>query len=185
MKTSAPEKILLTYEDYAALPNDGRRYEIIEGEVFMSPSPKQKHQSVIVALTEILASHVRTENLGRIYVAPFDVLLSEHDIVQPDLVFVSESRRAIITADNIQGVPDLVIEVLSPSSARLDVVTKKSIYARCGVPNYWIVDPDREQVELFELDGSNFRRTAMLEGNVRFGCKLFPKLRFPLGRLWK
>ena len=158
----APQtSIRLTYEDYAAIPNDGRRHEIIDGEHFVNPSPNTRHQEISFRLTLAIGSFVSANRLGRIFVAPYDVLLTEHDIVEPDLIFVSRARDVIITDLNIQGVPDLLIEILSPGNRRYDKRLKYERYERAGVPEYWIVDPEDEVIEVYRHNAGKFRRAEI------------------------
>lgn len=141
----------LTYADYARLPDDGCRHEIIEGEEFVTPAPSTDHQSTVLNIASLLRAHVRERKLGRVFVSPTDVLLSRHNIVEPDVLFVSKRRASIVTTENIKGAPDLVVEVLSPSTASIDRVKKANVYERDGVREYWIVDPTEQTVEIREF----------------------------------
>jgi len=162
----------LTYEDFLLLPDDGRRHEIIDGEHYVNPSPNMKHQLVLTRLLSWLYTHVTEHQLGLVFPAPFDVVLAEHDIVEPDLIYVSNARSHIITSKNIQGTPDLLVEILSPSKPEYDTRLKFKTYERYGVPEYWIVDPDGHSVAVFRHDGTSFVRaesadpitTALLPG---------------------
>ncbi len=147
--------IKFNYQDYLQLPED-KRYEIIDGELFMVPSPNEAHQRILLTLTIILLNYVKKNKLGYIYCAPFDVLFSEEDIVQPDIIFVSNENRKIITKDNLKGTPDLLIQILSPGTSKRDLGIKKKLYAKNGVREYWIVDPERETVDVFRLKGREF-----------------------------
>ena len=140
----------LTYDDYAKTP-EGERWELIDGELFMPPSPKEAHQSVQGNLGARMLLYARDNDLGRVYFAPFDVVLSEHDTVQPDILFVARERLAIVTEDNIQGAPDLVVEIRSPSTARQDWTVKRELYARRGVREYWLVDPEAATIAVLLL----------------------------------
>lgn len=131
--------VKFTYEDYLNTPED-KRYELIDGELFMTPAPGELHQRVSILLGSKLFQFASENNLGRVYVAPFDVVLSDLDVVQPDLLFVSNERSRIITPENVQGAPDLVVEILSPSTATRDTTFKRVLYARYGVREYWMVD---------------------------------------------
>ena len=131
----------LTYADYEKIPADGFRHEIIGGEEFMTPAPNLDHQAVLLSIAALLRAHATAQKLGRVYIAPTDVVLSKHDIVEPDVIFVSERRSSILTLKNIQGAPDLVIEVLSPSTQAEDRGPKLALYESSGVAEYWIVDP--------------------------------------------
>ena len=148
-------KIKYNYQDYLQLPED-KRYEIIDGDLFMVPSPNESHQHILVNILQVLVNHVRKNKLGAVYCAPFDILFSEEDIVQPDVIFVSNENKKVITKDNIKGSPDLLVEILSPSTSRRDIGIKKKLYARHGVREYWIVDPERETVDVFRLKGREF-----------------------------
>ncbi len=139
----------LTYEDYCQIPDDGQRHEIIEGEHHVSPAPHLDHQALSGNLVEVLRPFVRRHQLGRLYYAPVDVVLSSNDIVQPDILFISAARLAILTKANVQGAPDLVIEILSPSTRHLDETLKRKRYHQLGVHEYWIFDPRRKSVRIF------------------------------------
>src|SRR4030066_1634342 len=147
--------IKFNYQDYLQLSDD-KQYEIIDGELFMVPSPNEAHQRFLVTLTNIMVNYVRKNKLGTVYCAPFDILFSEEDIVQPDIIFVSNKNKKIITKDNIKGSPDLLVEILSPSTSKRDMGIKKKLYARHGVREYWIVDPKRETFDVFRLKGCEF-----------------------------
>ncbi len=148
-------KTKLTYEDYKNTPED-ERYELIDGELIMAAAPKEVHQRVDMRLGSRLFVHVEANELGWVYSAPFDVYLSETDVVQPDLLFVSNERAHIITSDNVRGAPDLAIEILSPSTASMDWTRKRELYARHGVKEFWIVAPDARLVWLMLLRGDDY-----------------------------
>lgn len=176
----------LTYEDYCAWPEDGRRHEIVDGEHYVSPSPKRKHQAVSVALTARLHSFAKQNRLGQVFAAPFDVLFSDFDVVQPDLVFVAAGNAEIVTEDNIQGTPDLVVEILSESSRKYDLVTKRKLYERFGVPEFWVFDPLLETATVYRLENGAFRRLAELsvEAEDTLSTPLLPGLVLPLASLF-
>ena len=132
--------VRLTYEDYANMPDD-ERYELIDGELIMTAAPNEPHQEISMFLGWQFIPAVR-RGLGRVYAAPFDVVLSDHDVVQPDLLFVLKENEHIITRANVQGAPDLVVEILSPSTSRRDWNEKRDLYAKYGVGELWIADPD-------------------------------------------
>lgn len=132
----------LTYEDYRAMPDDGRRYELIEGEIRMAPAPLTLHQRVSRNLAVLLHLHVQERGLGEILAAPTDVILDRSTVVQPDLLFVSTARLGMISRRAIEGPPDLVVEILSDGTQSFDRGAKRQIYARYGVGHYWIVDPE-------------------------------------------
>ncbi len=150
MVTQTP-KLKLTYEDYAKTP-EGERWELIDGELNMSPSPKRAHQRNQVKLGTRMSFFAEEKDLGEVYF-DFDVALSDTDTVRPDLLFVSKERLHIITEDNVRGAPDLVVEIRSPSTARQDWTVKRELYARHGVKEYWLVDPEAATVAVLLLDG--------------------------------
>lgn len=143
-----PKKVY-TYQDYLELPDDGNRYEIIEGELIMSPAPYTIHQEVSLNIVVELANFIRKKKIGKIYYAPTDIILSDINIVQPDILFISKENLQIITEKNIKGVPDLIIEIISPSTGYHDLRGKKDIYEKFGVKEYWLVDPQKRWVELY------------------------------------
>ena len=159
-------KIVLTYEDYADLPNDGNRYEILEGELAVTPAPNTKHQTASGNLFFLLTQHIREKDLGKLFHAPVDLILESASVLQPDLLFVSKARQSIITERAIEGAPDLVVEILSPTTSRSDRVTKAQIYARHKVAAYWIVDPEQEAVEIYLLVMDSYRLETTLQGET-------------------
>jgi Uma2 family endonuclease len=146
----------LTYEDYALLPDDGRRHEIIDGEHYVNPSPNTKHQRIGKKLVIALVTYAEPRNFGEVFWAPYDVVLSNFDVVEPDIIFVSAARKHIITAANIKGAPDLVVEILSPSTRKYDKAVKFELYDAMGIAEYWIVDPERETVSIYRRTPSGF-----------------------------
>ncbi len=171
-------KIVLTYEDYADLPNDGNRYEILEGELAVTPAPNPKHQTASGNLFFLLTQHIREKDLGKLFHAPIDLILESTSVLQPDLVFVSKNSQNIITDRAVEGAPDLVIEILSPSTSRSDRVTKAQIYARHKVPAYWIVDPDQETVEVYLLNVDSYRLAVTLQGETPLPVPPFSEFKF-------
>jgi Uma2 family endonuclease len=169
-------KIVLTYEDYVLLPNDGKRYEILEGELAVTPAPSTKHQSASANLFKLLSRHIDDRDLGKLFYAPIDLILEPASVLQPDLLFVSKGRQSIITERAIEGAPDLVIEILSATTSRNDRVTKAQIYARHKVPSYWIVDPDQETIEIYLLEADGYRFVATLHGETPMPAPPFPEL---------
>ena len=155
----------LTYEDYASLPDD-ERYELIDGELMPMPSPKEIHQKILKLMTLRFFS-VEARGLGTFYFAPFDVILSRFNVVQPDLIFISNARAHIITEDNIRGAPDLLVEILSPSTANYDRTTKRNLYARHGVGEYWLVDPYAKTITVLLLGAGGYDTYAVFgEGDI-------------------
>jgi Uma2 family endonuclease len=144
-----------TYEDYRRLPDDGWRYEVVRGELHMAPAPSSKHQATVRNLAFLFMLHLRENRAGRIYFSPLDVILPAGlaTPVQPDLIFISEERRAVVREQSVEGAPDLIAEVLSPSNWLDDRRTKFGAYAEAGVREYWLLDPRDETVEVYVLRG--------------------------------
>jgi Uma2 family endonuclease len=140
----------LTYDDFLRLPDDGKRHEIIGGVHYVTPSPNRRHQRLVGRLYFSLASVLeRVPHLGEVFLAPFDVVLSDHDVVEPDLLFIAGDQPEILTPDNVNGPPALVIEVLSKRTRKRDAQIKRQLFARTGVREYWMVDPDSDTVQIF------------------------------------
>ncbi len=148
-------KIKLTHSDYLLLPEQDRR-ELIGGEFHVVPAPSIRHQDVLANLGFGLREYVRSNGLGKVMLAPVDVVLSEEDVVQPDILFISSARLGILTEDNVRGAPDLVIEILSQSTADRDKQLKLGLYAKFGVKEYWIVDHEEESVRVLELGSHGY-----------------------------
>lgn len=147
--TGQASSIKFTYEDYLLFPEDGKRHEIIDGDRYMTPSPSTKHQRISMNLSNLFFNYLKVHRRGRIFTAPCDVVLSDLDVVQPDLLFVSAARASLITEKCIQGAPDLVIEILSETTRKIDEIIKRKLYERHGVGEYWIVDPELENVKVY------------------------------------
>ena len=143
-------KTKLTYQDYAKTPDD-ERYELIDGELLVVPAPNIAHQGSHASLGSLMWSFVRQHDLGRVFLAPTDVVLSDTDVVQPDVLFISKEREHIISEANIQGAPDLVVEILSPSTSRRDWREKRQLYAEHGVGEYWTADASNKVVYVMLL----------------------------------
>lgn len=156
-----------TAEDLASTPDDGRRYEVIGGELVVSPAPSTKHQRVSFRLSRIVGDHLEQSGSSEAFAAPLDVVLGNHDIVQPDLVVVLNQHADRVTDAGIKGAPDIVIEITSPSSQRMDRIRKSATYATFGVPEYWIVDPDTETILVHALVDGRYQSLDSREGKVR------------------
>ena len=146
-------KAKLTYEEYRHFPDDGRRHEIIDGEHYVSPVPGTRHQSVSRHIQFALYREIEETGRGYVFNAPTDLQLAETDVVQPDLIVVLAHHLEIILPSRIRGVPDLVVEILSPSTAQRDRSLKHGLYEHHGVPEYWLVDADEQVVTRFSLEG--------------------------------
>jgi Uma2 family endonuclease len=148
----------LTYQDLLEMPDDGQRHEIINGELVMTPAPNWNHQRVAGELYALLRDYLRATNTGTVVFAPFDVVLGTNDIVQPDLVVISTAQGRIPgTRNTFESAPHLVVEVISPSSRQSDFVKKMALYARAGVPEYWIADPEQRALIIHVLEGGIYR----------------------------
>jgi Uma2 family endonuclease len=179
-----PGRVVLTYRDYAALPDDGRRYEIHEGELSVTPAPGSKHQIVSMRLGAAVHVHVEARSLGIVVAAPFDVILSDRTIVQPDIVFIATDRVGRISERGIEGAPTLVVEILSPSTRETDRDAKLRLYASYGVPWYWIVDPDARVVEIYRLEAGSYTLSKRVAGDEPLGAEPFPDLALAPAALW-
>jgi Uma2 family endonuclease len=160
----------LTYEDFCLLPDDGRRHEIIDGEHYVNPAPNTKHQMVCQNIASPMWTYARAHRLGHVFSAPYDVVLTTFDIVEPDIIFVSRARKHIITAANIVGAPDLVVEVLSTNHA-YDKVVKFKRYDAMGIAEYWIADPQRETMKIYRRVSGRF---ALVESGDPLTTPLLP-----------
>ena len=177
----------LTYEDYVLLPEDGQRHEILDGEHCVTPAPTPGHQGNSANLYLKLGPFVREHRLGVVLYAPVDVLLSEHDIAQPDLLFISNERAGILKKANVVGAPDLVIEILSSSTRRRDETLKRDRYERFGVLEYWLVDPLSRTVRVFRRSGTEFLAAQHLSaaaGDV-LTTSLLPGLEIPVSEIFE
>ncbi len=173
----------LTYEDYCLLPNDGKRYEIIDGELFVTPSPRRAHQKVVSNLLYYLNDFVKKHDLGEVYPAPFDVVFSRYDVVEPDVLFISKARVSVLTEKNVQGAPDLVVEVLSETTEESDRTTKLKLYARSGVQEYWLIDPAGPSAEIFRQKNQSLESAAKLEADDSITSPLLPGFSLSLKKL--
>jgi Uma2 family endonuclease len=167
-----PRGVKLTYDDFVLFPDDGLRHELIDGEHYVTPSPNTKHQTILVNLLLLIAPWVRAHAAGKVWLAPFDVVLSPSDVVEPDLLYMSNERSAqILTNANVQGPPELVVEIGSPSTRRRDETIKRALYERVGVSEYWFVDAEADMVRVYRrLNGGRFARPEQL--SLRAGDEL-------------
>jgi len=178
-----PVDTRLTYEDYCLLPNDGKRYEIIEGELVVTPSPRRSHQKAVNNLIYYLNDFVKKTGLGEVYPAPFDVVFSRYDVVEPDILYISKARASVLTDKNVQGAPDLVVEVLSETTAEIDRTTKLKLYARFGVQEYWIIDPEGCSAEVYRRKKKRFEVAAKLQTADSLTTPLLPGFSVPFSKL--
>jgi Uma2 family endonuclease len=171
--------VKFTYRDYLHLPGD-KRYEILEGELRVVPAPTVYHQQVSRNLVLELCRHVSDRCLGQILYAPCDVVLTDDNVVQPDILFVAADRQGIIGEGAIQGPPDLVVEILSEGTASVDREIKRKLYAKCGVREYWIVDPAAKTVEVLGWEVSGYTTVKIVPETGGLFSPVFPELNLPL-----
>lgn len=152
----------------------------------MTPSPNTKHQRLSFKLAAAFADFLRMHRLGEVFAAPYDVVLSDEDVVEPDLLFISTARSTIITEKNIQGPPDLTVEILSTGTRKTDEIIKRKLYERYGVREYWIVDPELETVKIYRLSDEGYARPIELarEANETLSTPLLPGFQVPLADLF-
>ena len=170
----------LTYADYCLLPDDGKRYELIEGELFVSPSPSTRHQTVSRRLQFALMETLEKPGLAQIFNAPTDLLLKDTTVVVPDLVIVGADRFPIITRRALEGPPDVVVEILSPSSLDRDGYIKRKLYESFAIPEYWLVDPEQGLITVYRLDEGTYGIRARYDRASVLECPEFPALRVTL-----
>jgi Uma2 family endonuclease len=178
------ERAVLTYRDYEALPADGRRYELHDGELSVTPAPGTRHQRVSSALNSILKAYVTSHRLGEVLYAPIDLILADTTVVQPDLVYLEPTRAHLVSDRGIEGPPTLVIEILSPSTTTIDRSRKHQLYADHGIPYYWLVDPENRTVEALGLDAGRYALLARASGAGSVALPPFPELTFTPASLW-
>ncbi len=173
-----------TVEDYEALP-EGSPYQLIDGELVMSPAPNPWHQETLKRLFIEFFKAIEEGKLGKVFFAPVDVHLDKENAFQPDLVVLFKQNMHKLTAKGIEGAPDIVVEVLSPSTAYYDLKKKKEVYERRGVKEYWIVDPEMEEVEVYINDGGNFRLFSKAKKEGRVKSQVIDSLDIEIKELFK
>ena len=161
-------RIKYTYRDYINLPeSETDLYELIDGELYMVPAPTPMHQTVSGNVYSAMRDFVSRRDLGAVFYSPIDVVLSDHDVVQPDIIFISKDRLGIVTERNVRGAPDLVIEILSPSTAERDRTIKRARYLRFGVREYWLVDIQAKSIEVLKAGQDEFETVRVYtQGSV-------------------
>ncbi len=173
----------LGYADYAAIPDDGKRYEVLDGALYLTPAPNPLHQRASKRLQRQLEAYFEERSLGEVFNAPIDVILSPHDILQPDLVVVAQPTQ--ISKRAIEGAPLLVVEILSPSTKERDRVRKRCRYAATGVRHFWILDPDSRTLECFRLQGEIYETVVTFDASARVAHPEWPELVLDLPALWR
>ncbi|HEX8395567.1 MAG TPA: Uma2 family endonuclease [Longimicrobium sp.] len=157
-----------SYAEFRQLPDDGNRYEVIDGDLYVTPAPRTIHQKVSVRLAGALERHAEEHGLGVVLSAPCDVIFGEDDYLQPDIVFIRRERDGIVTDVGVEGAPDLVVEIASPATAVRDRGIKRHQYAAHGVPEYWIIDTDARAVERYRLIDGELRPVETVTGTLEW-----------------
>lgn len=183
-QTIKPGVKTYTVGDYLALTAEYPRYELLEGEFVEMASPAPKHQIISALLFRHLDRHCETHKLGIVLTAPLDVILAPNVVVQPDLLFIAEARRAQLIRERIHGAPDLVVEIISPTSSGRDLHQKRRLYARHGVAEYWIVDPDDGTIEVQRLAGNLYSTVALFEPGQSLVSATFPEFTLDLAQVF-
>jgi len=179
----AIEKKKYTYEDYAKLP-EGSPYQLIGGDLIMVPAPTPYHQIISRKIEFWLLQHVEKNDLGEVLDSPIDVYFGEEDIFQPDIIFISKERSAIIGQTKIEGAPDLIIEILSPSTAYYDLGRKYSVYEKAGVKEYWLIHPDRKRIEVYINRDDRFQLIQAVEKTGIVKSELLRDFEVELGKIF-
>ncbi len=181
---SVPAALKFTYEDYCLLPED-HRYEVIDGEVFLTPAPSLFHQAVSERLEHVLREFLGRTGTGLMFHAPCDVVLSPHDVLQPDVLVVTTDRKSILSDRFVAGAPDLVVEVLSPSTETRDRVAKVNRYATFGVREMWLVDPAAKTIEILVNGENGFHRERLYGEQDSVRSVVLPGLEFPAAPVFR
>ena len=176
-------KTRLDYDDYCAIPPDGKRYELLDGQIHVTPAPSPLHQRISKRLQRLLEAYFEEPGRGEVFNAPIDVILTPHDVVQPDLVVVTDP--ALVSTRGIEGAPTLVIEVLSPTTTAYDRTTKAQRYAAHGIPHYWIVDPETKTIECFRHHEATYQLVGAFGPDDTLTHPDRPGLRLGLPTLWR
>jgi Uma2 family endonuclease len=173
-----------TYDDYAAIPDDGKRYEVVKGVLYMCPAPNLGHQDVSGEIFVHLHRLVKMTGRGRVFIAPADVELSPGDVVQPDVFVILNEHLDRMTFSRLIGAPDLVVEVLSPGTMSHDLHGKREAYARARVPEYWIVSPSEQVIEVLELENDGYRSLGVFQGSAILPTRIVPDWSVPVAQLF-
>ena len=177
-------RIVLTYDDYASWPDDGKRYELHEGELSIIPTPTTVHQETLGNLLLLLAPHVRAAGRGEIMPSPFDCIMSTITVVQPDLIYLDEARVGLLSERALEGAPSLAIEIVIPPTLHVDRQTKLALYAKHDVTWYWIVDPHARTIEAYGLEAAAYRLAATLDSAEPRALPPFPDLPLDPAAIW-
>jgi Uma2 family endonuclease len=175
----------ITRHDYEDMPAGPPYYQVIQGDLIMSPSPNIYHQAVVIRIATLLRQFLDKKPMGEVFVAPLDVFLSEINVYQPDVVFISNQRRSILTEHGLEGAPDLAVEVLSPGTARFDKGSKRKVYARTGVKELWLVDVEAKLIHVYQLAKDAETPAATYDEEAVFTTPLLPGLRLKAAAIFK
>ncbi|MBV8378558.1 MAG: Uma2 family endonuclease [Verrucomicrobia bacterium] len=175
----------LTVENYKLLPETGPRYQLIQGDLYMAPAPNRFHQEISRNLQFELHSYLKRTDVGKLFDAPFDVYLDETNVFQPDLIVVLNERLGILTEDGAEGAPELVVEILSPKTRRLDLVNKKQEYARAGVRELWIIDPEPRTITVHQFCLGGVEKTRQIERRDTLATDLLPGFQLPVEAIFE
>jgi Uma2 family endonuclease len=181
--TMKQSNVRFDYSDYLQLP-EGKRYEILAGELYVVPAPNTRHQRISLRIQTALVRQIAEKGLGELLSAPYDVVLSEENVVQPDILFVRKDRLSLIGEQNLPAAPDLIVEILSPATRKKDLAIKQKIYARFGVQEYWIVDPEADRVEVLTWRESGYITVGVYGATDHLLSPLLPDIDIPLAALF-
>jgi Uma2 family endonuclease len=182
-----PADAKLTYDDFLLFPDDGKRHELIDGEHYVTPSPNVRHQQISMELTFAIRSWLEEHPVGRLFAAPLDIVFTQFDVVEPDILYLSHERAAeVLTAQHLRGAPELLVEIGSRGTRKRDETIKRRLYERSGVSEYWFVDPELDVVRVYRRDGEGFARPRELsrEAGDALPTPLLPGLTLPLARIF-
>jgi Uma2 family endonuclease len=185
---SANPAVKLTYDDFVHFPDDGKRHELIDGEHYVTPSPNVRHQKIAGTLFGLIWTWLEAHPTGQLFFAPFDVVFSDFDVVEPDLLYLSNERAAqVLTSLHARGVPELVVEIASKRTRKRDETIKRQLYERVGVSEYWVVDPEIDVIRVYRRGGAGFDRPLELsrEAGDLLTTPLLPGLELRLARIFR
>jgi len=175
----------LTVENYKLLPETGPRYQLIQGDLYMAPAPNRFHQEISRNLQFELHSYLKRNPIGKLFDAPFDVYLDEINIYQPDIIIVLNERLGILTEQGAEGAPELVVEILSPKTRRLDLENKKQEYARAGVKELWIIDPEPRSLMIHQLTSDGAEKIREIDEGNTLSTDLLPGFNLPVETIFE
>ena len=185
---AAASVVKLTYDDFVHFPDDGKRHELIDGEHYVTPSPNTRHQEISGRMFFLTTTWLEAHPVGKVFYAPFDVVFTMFDVVEPDLLYMSHERaRTVLTEKHVAGAPELVVEIVSKGTRKRDETTKRRLYERSNVAEYWVVDPEVEVIRVYRRAGDAFARPMELsrERDDVLRTELLPGLELPLASVFK